>query len=197
MPLYVQGPGSMALHRRVEAMRSMVRPGSRALTAVRQDLRQAVYDDHIDMLLAGVDDRGQVRAPLAPSTIAHRRSITGRTGGPSLIPGGRGSRFITNVEVIWQRQYQAASVLVKRFRDMAFAVYHFTGTSRMPRRDVSGISPRGWAKIIALHRAFATRVAQAGGRAAGGAASGAASGAAGGVASGAGPQQGNVSRCCP
>jgi hypothetical protein len=169
MPVYVQYPSSPALLRRCREIADAAKPGSKAQNRLRGDLQTVVKDDHTDMMLRNVDRYGKTRADLAESTLNRRKGT-----GPSLIPRGALSRFVANCEVLWQAE-GGVKVLVKRFRDVVdrkgrpFAQYHLTGASKpgtrwvLPRRDVGGVTPKGWARVQARWKQFAADLAKTGG----------------------------------
>lgn len=175
MPIYVQWAGSKALEARLKAVQDAARPGSRAVSSYRGDLARIVREDHEDKMLRGVDRYGRPRAELAPSTLADGR----RGPGPSLIPRGRASRFITHFETAWQTSAGGVMLLVGRFRDILskrgrpFAQHHLEGCLpgsnparpnwSLPRRDVGGITPKGWRRVVERHRRFADDVRKYGG----------------------------------
>jgi hypothetical protein len=167
---YVQWASSDALIRRLRDMAAYARPGSRAVARARADILDIVKTDHTDKMLRGVDRYGQPRAPLAASTIKKGR----RGNGPSLIPRGRQSRFIRNFKAEWE-QHGGDYVLFARFTGMVgkngvpWSVYHLTGASKpgtnwvLPRRDVSGITPRGWSQIKERQQTLAQNILRYGG----------------------------------
>jgi hypothetical protein len=168
--IYVQWPTSSALVARIDQIRAAARPGGRANTRALGDIRQIVEDDHKDKMLRDVDRYGKTRAELAESTLRNPH----RGGGPSLIPQGERSRFITNFEAVWQPASNGLNYLAMRFVDIVnkrgqpFAHYHLTGASKpgtnwvLPKRDVGGITPAGWAKIKARMSRFAADVLRGG-----------------------------------
>jgi hypothetical protein len=168
MPLYIEWPPSSALLKRLDAINAAAGTNSRSANRVKGDIRKIVLEDNVEKLLGrglleGVDKRGQPLAPMAPSTFQNPK----RGFGPVLVPRGLQSRFITCLEAIWQ-----GGVLVMRYAGMVnkkgqpFAQYHLTGASKgskakqpnwsLPKRDVGGITPAGWAKIAARHRKWAS-----------------------------------------
>jgi hypothetical protein len=173
MATYVQYPSSPAMIARCKAIQEAARPGSRAQNAVRKDFARIVEEDHLEMIDRNVDRYGRPRAALAESTLKNKR----RGPGPSLAPRGRLSRFAANVETVWQTS-QGVAVLVKRFRDVLdrkgrpFAQYHLDGATKpgtawvLPRRDVGGVTPRGWARLRERFLQFVQKdlVAMGGGR---------------------------------
>lgn len=150
--IIVEYPTSGALLRRCQELRAVTRPGSRALGRAKEDYRLIIAEDHYHMMLRGVDRYGKARAPLAERTLRDKR----RGPGPSLIPSWWRSRFIFNVQVRWVKE-EGDEWLVKRFvgivnkRGQSFAQYHFTGAKRgnwvLPRRDVGGVTPAGYAQL--------------------------------------------------
>jgi hypothetical protein len=163
---YVQWRSSPALIKRLEAIQEAARPGSSALNRVRADIRRIVVDDHTEKMIRGVDRYGIQRVALAPSTLKNKR----RGPGPSLIPRGMQSRFITNFQAVWEPS-GGYMLLTMRFTDILskrgkqFAHYHLLGAPRahLPRRDVGGITPKGWAKIAERHTQYAKDLVKMGG----------------------------------
>jgi hypothetical protein len=148
------------------------RPGSRAQNACKGDLFKIIQADHVDKMTRGVDRYGKPRAPLAASTLANKR----RGPGPSLIPRGSRSRFITNFVLAWEEiGGTGVSVLVGKFvnivnkKGQSFAQYHLTGATRrgtkwvLPKRDVSGITPKGWAAVERRHAQLPADILRMGG----------------------------------
>ena len=94
------------------------------------------------MLERNVDRYGRPRAKLARSTLM-REPIRG----PSLIPRG-----VTR-SAIFRKWSAAITVRGGRARlsagwdNLPWIRYHLDGTDKIPRRDVGGITPRGWRAI--------------------------------------------------
>lgn len=170
MPMNVQWPASSPLVRRLADIQFNARPGSRAVNKCKGDFFKIVRDDHLDKMLRGVDRYGRPRADLAASTLKSKR----RGPGPSLIPRGARSRFITNFQLFWETA-NGLDVLVGKFIDIvnkkgqSFAQYHLTGAKKkgtkwvLPRRDVSGITPKGWAAIERRHAQLPADILRMGG----------------------------------
>lgn len=164
--MHVEWPTSAALLRRLDQMRAATEPGSRQRTAAYADLKSIVLTDHRDKMLRSVDRYGIPFTPLAASTL--RNPKRGPDPRP-LIPHGAASRFITNVEAVWE-MLSRVNTLVVRFVNIvnkygvSFAQYHMTGGPRLPRRDPSGITPMGWAKIKNRFQRFVENVAETGRR---------------------------------
>lgn len=154
MAIVVEYPTSSALINRCNQLLAVTKPGSRALGRAKEDFRLIVAEDHYHMMLRNVDRYGQPRAPLAARTLANKK----RGPGPSLIPSFWQSRFIFNVQIRWVDE-GGEQYLVKRFVDIVnkqgqpFAMYHFTGARKrgtnwvLPRRDVGGVTPAGFAQL--------------------------------------------------
>ncbi len=158
MAIFVERPASPVLWNYCRRVQENIRPGSRVQNALYKDLRTLAVDDHTDMLLRGVDRYGRPRAPLAKSTLANRK----RGPGPSLVPRGLLSRFVTKFEAVWETDPgQGLAFLVCRYRDFVskkgfpIPVAHMTGARKpgtnwvLPKRDTGGITPKGWAAIRA------------------------------------------------
>lgn len=173
MPSYVQWSSSDALVRRLKEIQDAARPGSRAVSAARKDIRQLIIDDNTDKFLRGVDRYGKPMVRLAASTLKRRDG-----SGPPLIPHGTSSRFITHFEANWV-QSGGYSQLQARYRDIndskgrPFAQYHMTGCPigsnpkrpnwSLPRRDPGGITPKGWYRVIQRHKQLAEDIRKSGG----------------------------------
>jgi hypothetical protein len=170
MGVQVQWPASSALLRRLDAINAAVKPNSRAANRVKGDIRKIVIEDNTEKLLGrgnleGVDRYGKPLAKMADSTFRNPR----RGFGPVLVPRGLSSRFITNFVAVWE-----GGVLVMRYvgivnkQGRSFVQYHLTGCPKgsnakrpnwsLPKRDVAGITPAGFAKIRARHTRFAEDV---------------------------------------
>lgn len=166
MPSYVEWRSSRALLQRIAQIEENCRPNGRATSRVKGDIRKIVLDDNVDKLLGrglleGVDRYGKPLAPMAKSTYQNPK----RGFGPVLCPHGLQSRFIKNFEAVWNWSAQG-SELICRYKDMLskdgkpFAQYHLMGAKKpgtkwvLPKRDVGGITPKGWAKINARFKQF-------------------------------------------
>jgi hypothetical protein len=146
MPSRVEFPASSALSRRLNELKEMARPGSRVVAAARAEIKKIVEADHREKLMRGVDRYGRPLAPLAESTRARRKG-----NGPILIPRGMASRLITGFRCEWV-SVGTDQVLRAFVVGAEWVRYHFTGTRKMLRRDVSGVSPKAWAAIVARMR---------------------------------------------
>lgn len=170
MPVTVQWPSSPALVRRLRDMQAAAQPNSRAANRVKGDIRKIVIEDNTEKLLGrgnleGVDRYGKPLARMADSTFRNPN----RGFGPVLAPRGLASRFITNFRATWQ-----GGILIMGWIDIlsksgkSFAQFHLTGAPKgsnsrrpnwsLPKRDVAGVSPAGWAKIKERHTKFAEDV---------------------------------------
>ena len=162
MPLHVEIESTSALANRCQQLLEVTRPGSRALKRAQEDYRLIVAEDHYEMLHRGVDRYGRPRAPLADSTLKNKK----RGPGPSLIPNFWESRFVSNVQILWMEQ-NGVMTLVKRFVDIlsksgkSFVEYHLDGAVKLgtrwvlPRRDVGGVTPAGFAQLKQRFQKFA------------------------------------------
>jgi len=174
MKVFIHFPPSPALLRRLKEMQDAAGPNGRATNRVKGDLAAIVVEDNTEKLLGrglleGVDRFGRPLAPMAPSTFKNPR----RGLGPVLVPRGLLSRFITHFKAEWRR-----GVLVMGWQDIlskdgrSFVEYHLAGAPlgskpgqpnwSLPQRDVAGITPAGWAKIVARHAKFAADVLRRG-----------------------------------
>src|SRR6185312_15067315 len=103
-------------------------------------------------------------APLAASTLKNKR----RGPGPSLIPLNMVSRFITLHRVYWNEE-AGIWVLTAGWDGFVtkdgtpIAPFHMTGTRKMPRRDVGGVTPAGFQSIKRLFAALPKSIIEGGG----------------------------------
>jgi hypothetical protein len=150
----------------MDAIVAATRPGGRAINGFKRGVNQAVVADHKRKMLDGVDGRGRALAPLAASTLADPRR---RAGGP-LCSGGESARFITHFRATWVEAggrsvlscafVQLLSKPTKKRGPEPFAQYHLTGATKpgsrwvLPRRNVAGITPRGWGEVHRLVAQF-------------------------------------------
>ncbi len=175
MPLTVNWPSSPALVRRLRDMHAAGKGDGLSAARVKGDVRLIVIEDNTEKLLGrglleGVDRYGKPLAPMAESTFKNPR----RGFGPVLVPRGLQSRFITHFRATWAKTAEGVGVLVMGWADVvskqgkSFVEFHLAGCPRgsnakrpnwsLPQRDVAGISPAGWAKIVARHSKFAQDV---------------------------------------
>jgi hypothetical protein len=107
---------------------------------------------------------------MADSTFQNPR----RGFGPVLVPRGLQSRFITHFYAKWAEASVGFTVLVCGWsgivnkKGQSFVQYHLTGCPKgsnpkrpnwsLPKRDVSGLSPKGMAAIRARFKQFAADV---------------------------------------
>lgn len=172
MPVYVEWSTSGALVRKMEALKQAAQLKGVTANRAKGDIRQIALDDNVEKLLGrglleGVDRYGKPLAPLAPATYKKKS----RGFGPALVPRGLQSRFITHLKAVWMDIGIGFTVLVLRYEDIvdkkgrSFAHYHLSGAPMgskksqpnwsLPKRDVGGITPQGWAKINVRFKQFA------------------------------------------
>lgn len=167
MPIKVEWPISGALIRKMAAIQEAARLKGVAATRVKGDIRKIVVSDNTEKLLGrglleGVDRYGRPLAPMAESTFRNKR----RGFGPVLVPRGLNSRFITHFRADWKDAGGFTTLVmgwvgVVNKKGQSFIQYHLTGARKagtkwvLPKRDVGGITPQGWAKIQARFRQFA------------------------------------------
>lgn len=160
MPLRIEWAQSPALVARLRAIQQAAGDTSRTTNRVKGDIRTIVEDDHVDKMLRGVDRYGKPRTPLAPSTLANRR----RGGGPSLVPRGTQSRYITQFRTDWVSAADATRVLRMYFQDFTspkgfpIPIAHEYGTARIPARPIGGVTPKGWSQITTRCSQYAAEV---------------------------------------
>jgi hypothetical protein len=156
----VQWPGSGALIRKVEAASKAAEAGSRTASWAKNDFRMLLERDNEDKFFRGVDRYGKPFAPLAASTLAKTRNGRPRPNPNPLIPHGFASRVIQCFEVAEQGR-----ALVARWVGIPWIVYHITGADKpgtlwhLPRRDPSGVTPKGWYQIRERFRQYVRDVA--------------------------------------
>lgn len=144
MPVIVQWPGNR-LKARVESLKAAAAPTGKSITGARIEIRNAVERDNEDKLFRQVDRYGKPLAKLAKSTLKRRKP--GQRP-DALIPHGYASRVIQNLSTEWE-----GDELVVRWTGIHWILYHLTGAKKpgtkwvLPRRDISGITPKGWAEI--------------------------------------------------
>jgi hypothetical protein len=156
LPSFVETPTSSALSRRLAKYRDL--PRSPAAVFFRERVRAIVIEGNRAGLLAGTDKQGRPLAPLAPSTLRDRKGT-----GPPLVPRGEASRFISGFRAEWIEE-AGGYVLHCGWAGLdsrdgrPFAGYHLTGAGRLPKRDVGGIRPSDWQKIIKEDQAFLDKI---------------------------------------
>src|SRR5262245_43657337 len=134
-----------ALHALCTAIAASAKLTGRNANMLKGKIRRIIIDDNIDKLMnRSVDRYGKPCAKLAKSTLADPK----RGPGPALVPNFMHSRFISRFRAEWQpARFFGVAVLDMKWIGMPWAKYHITGTRRMPRRDPSGITPKGWSQI--------------------------------------------------
>jgi hypothetical protein len=174
MPVTVQWPASGALVKKLRAIKAMSDMSGKGANRVKGDIRKIALDDNVEKLLGrglleGVDRYGKPLAPLAKSTYQNPK----RGFGPALAPRGLASRFITNLKAEWVDAGGFAMLVLKYVgivnkKGQSFAQYHLTGCPKgskksqpnwsLPKRDVGGITPAGWARIRTRFKQFASDI---------------------------------------
>jgi hypothetical protein len=167
MPILVHWDESKSLRKRLAEINAGLAPNSGRINALKGDLRLAIEEDNREKLLgygssalAGVDRYGKDLAPPADSTIRGWPNRTGRV----LAPRGLLSRTITRFRVNWVRQGEGWR-LVAGWVGVPWMIYHLQGrpmgshprapTWQLPKRDIGGITPKGFVKVRAAFAAFA------------------------------------------
>lgn len=114
-------------------------------TPLMIEWENTITEDNRRGVLAGIDGYGHPMAPLAPSTIKHRKGT-----GPPLAPMGAASRVIANFRTAYGRDGEKwvafgawENVLSKR--GIPFLPFHFQGRPalNLPRRDLAHIRAEG------------------------------------------------------
>lgn len=138
-------------------------PGSYVNLTVRDDIRKIVWLDNERKMLSGITRYGQMRAPLAESTLKNKK----RGPGPSLVPRGRMSRYITQFVAEWTRD-GAKFILTAHYRwfvsksGFPIPLAHERGVPKhnLPARPVMGITPEGMREIAARLKRLADHIAK-------------------------------------
>lgn len=159
MYVSVYWPASKSLGSKIHGINFISKHFGKGANHVKGDIRKIIIMDHQDKVLRRhVDRGGNSLAPLAASTLKDKR----RGPGPALAPKGALSRFVKNLRVEWSGE-GVNSTLIVRFvnivdkKGRSFAQYHLAGVAKgskknqpnwsLPKRDVSGITPKGWSAI--------------------------------------------------
>ena len=173
MPISVVWRESGALRRRLGEIASAVDPRSSRMDRFRYKLTKIAKQDNEDKLyrgagvMVGVDRYGKKLDDPAESTIKSwdRRGLIRQI----LAPHGLASRVITQFRVVWQwtgSQYE----MIAGWKDLPWIVYHLRGCRKgshplypkwsLPKRDIGGISPKGWVQVRAEFTRFAKLLAK-------------------------------------
>ena len=123
------------------------------LAPLAATIRQILIDGNREGLLAGLDADGAPMAPLAPETIRSRRGGYGPPTVPRFGASGLIDRFNVDVTIGANGNFR---IVAGWDGQVPQASYFNSGTSRMPRRKVSGIRPADRAKIQAALDEFRT-----------------------------------------
>jgi hypothetical protein len=147
-----------AIQRHIDSVRKNAQPNSTPSNRFKARLLEIVRADHIRKLEESVDKMGRPLAPLAPSTLKNRRR---GKGGPLNPPG---SRFKTNFTASWAGGgLEGKLVLVSGFQGIPFAIYHMTGTRRLPKRDLMGVTRKGMIEVEKAVAQYARDILKYGG----------------------------------
>lgn len=174
MAVLLRWDESRALRRRLAEISAAVDPRSRRVARLRTDIKKAVEKDNVEKLLgygssalAGVDRYGRDLARPAPSTVKGWRLRLGRV----LAPEGLASRAITRFRVSWVLDGPQWR-MVAGWVGIPWMIYHLHGARKgskksqpnwsLPKRDIGGVSPRGWVEIRAIFARFASNLARKG-----------------------------------
>jgi hypothetical protein len=166
LKVFVAGVESGALQRRLREVKDAVDPRSRKMDRLRSELAKSAVKDNTEKLLgygssalAGVDRFGRDLAQPADSTVKSWRLKVGRV----LAPEGLRSRTITNYRAKWILQGDQWR-LILGWVGIPWMIYHLEGRPkgshprhpnwRLPKRDIGGMSPKGWAEWRATFDRF-------------------------------------------
>jgi hypothetical protein len=147
----------------LDKARDLFRPESRLRVDFQGDLFRIIREDHERKMFANVTRYGQPRAPLARRTLANPK----RGPGPSLIPRGRNSRYLTTFRIrgeVVGKTYQVTFYFENFVAPSGFPipVAHEHGARRgnwvLPARPVQGITPRGMQEVDRRIRTFMVEV---------------------------------------
>lgn len=157
----VEWYNSGALRRRLVEVSASTKLDSRPMRRLKQDIGAALELDNEDKILnRSVDRFGRALARLSPRTLANPR----RGYGPPLAPRGASSRFITHFQVRWlsaENGWRCVAGWVNFVSNLGFPipVAHLYGTRNIPKRDVGGVSPKGWSMLKSLFADFVKSIA--------------------------------------
>lgn len=155
--------GSGMIGRWLDKARDLFRPESRLRTDFQGDLFAIIREDHERKMFSGIDRYGRDRAPLARRTLANPK----RGPGPSLIPRGKLSRYMTTFRVRGEfvgNVYQITFYFENFVSPSGFPIpmAHEHGARRgnwvLPARPVQGITPQGMIEVNRRTRTFMTEV---------------------------------------
>lgn len=175
MPIKLLTPESGALRRRLREISAAVDPRSRKVDRLRTEIKKRIVADNEDKLyrnsseMAGVDRFGKPLAKPAKSTVKNyeRHGLVRQV----LAPHGLASRAITKFFVSWEFAGGAWRAVVG-WKDIPWLIYHLQGCAKgsnpkrpnwsLPKRDIGGISPKGWVSLRAEFARFARNLARRG-----------------------------------
>lgn len=159
----VEWPAIPAVSRWLSDVQDALHPGSYVQRSVRDDIKKIAWLDNERKMLSGITRYGSLRAPLAPSTLKNKK----RGPGPSLVPRGRQSRYITQYLAEWtqdgSRYIMTASYrwfVSKTGFPIPLAHEHGVPRRNLPARPVMGITPQGMAEIAARLSRLASQIAK-------------------------------------
>jgi hypothetical protein len=156
---------SGTLNRRLKEIATSVDPRSGRMDRLRTEMKKLAIEDNTEKILgqggalAGKDRFGRQLAPLG--SWAHGAAFRRRGNGPVLAPHGLLSRVITRFKVVWQwdgKQYH----MVCGWEGILWMIYHLTGGTHLPKRDIGGIGPTGMNKFRAAYNRFVKNLAKSG-----------------------------------
>jgi hypothetical protein len=133
----------------------------------RQGVMAGIDKDGVPMAPVTYRPKGPPKRHLRRKVGAYNPGVGGnlssseyrRLGGPPLAPRGTGSRVITNLLTGHGREGDHWYALgywegVVSPKGNPFLRYHFTGTAKLPRRDLRGLRPAGRAKALTALQAW-------------------------------------------
>lgn len=163
----VEWPATQSVTQWLSGVQSALSPGSAIQKSVRDDIRRIAVQDHERKMLTGITKDGLPRAPLSARTLANPK----RGPGPSLVPRGRQSRYITQYRVQWEQQgNQNRWAMSMRFDwftsktgfPIPLAHEHGVRSRNLPARPVMGLTPEGLREIAARINKVASMIAAGG-----------------------------------
>lgn len=121
------------------------------LSPLGEPVRRVLWEGNRERALAGENAQGVRFAPLAASTLKHRKGT-----GPPGAPRGASSRVVTGYVVSVIAAVGRLS-FTGSWPGLDWIKYHATGTKRMPQRDPFGFRQRDLDKVRQMLREYVMR----------------------------------------